>query len=322
RSSDIMWKIFFVLLFLLLLILINAVINFAIKMVLMAKRKDSETMIKELWNRFKTDFNKYKDLPYEEIIIDSYDGLKLKGYFYNLYPHSNKVVIINHGYTANHFVEYQFVDIFFEEEFNVLLIDMRSHGESEGKYASYGYNECKDLGTWVKWLKYSKGKDLYIGLYGQSMGAATVMLYGGTHVEEVSFVIEDCGYTTAKKAIEYQFRESKVPVWPLYDLVRLKIKFKYGFDLNTISPEEVIVNSEVPTLFIHGTADRTVPTWMGEKMYDGKKGVKDRLYLVESADHMESCCHDKEEYKAVVQAFIQSVKESVNIGVIYEQKLH
>ncbi|WP_170272287.1 alpha/beta hydrolase [Clostridium tarantellae] len=315
-----MWKILFVILVLFILIAINLVINFGIKMVLMAKRKDSKTMIKELWNRFQTDFTQYEKLPYEEITINSYDGLKLKGYFYNLYPNSNKVVVMNHGYTANHFVEYQFIDGFIEEKFNLLLIDMRSHGESEGKYASYGYNESKDLYLWVKWLKKNKGEDLYIGLHGQSMGAATVMLYGGSHPKDIAFIIEDCGFTTAKEAVEFQFKQAKVPVWPFYDLVRLKIKFKYGFDLNTISPEEIIINSEVPTLFIHGTSDRTVPAWMTKRMYDKKNGQKDRLYLVEGAKHMEACCYDKEEYKEILKAFINSVEEIKKVGIFMDKQ--
>ena len=292
----------------LILVVLSLGVNIGLKETVMSKRKESRQMLEELWSRFGTDYRNYQNISVEEVIIKSYDGLKLKGYFHRVYKDSKKVVIMNHGYTANHYIDYQFTDIFFEEGYNVLLIDMRSHGESEGKVASYGYNESKDIGSWVRWIKDKIGEDAYIGLHGQSMGAATVMLYGATHPNDIKFVIEDCGFTSAREAIKFQFRKVKIPFWPLYDLIRVKVKRKYKFDFNNISPEDAIVNSDIPVLFIHGDNDKVVPTWMGEALYNEKNGEMDRLYLVQGAGHMEAYSKDKEKYKQVVKEFLDNIK--------------
>ena len=292
----------------LILVVLSLGVNIGLKETVMSKRKESRQMLEELWSRFGTDYRNYQNIPVEEVIIKSYDGLKLKGYFHRVYKDSKKVVIMNHGYTANHYIDYQFTDIFFEEGYNVLLIDMRSHGESEGKVASYGYNESKDIGSWVRWTKDKIGEDAYIGLHGQSMGAATVMLYGATHPNDIKFIIEDCGFTSAREAIKFQFRKVKIPFWPLYDLIRVKVKRKYKFDFNNISPEDAIVNSDIPVLFIHGDNDKVVPTWMGEALYNEKNGEMDRLYLVQGAGHMEAYSKDKEKYKQVVKEFLDNIK--------------
>lgn len=292
----------------LILVVLSLGVNIGLKETVMSKRKESRQMLEELWSRFGTDYRNYQNIPVEEVIIKSYDGLKLKGYFHRVYKDSKKVVIMNHGYTANHYIDYQFTDIFFEEGYNVLLIDMRSHGESEGKVASYGYNESKDIGSWVRWIKDKIGEDAYIGLHGQSMGAATVMLYGATHPNDIKFVIEDCGFTSAREAIKFQFRKVKIPFWPLYDLIRVKVKRKYKFDFNNISPKDAIVNSDIPVLFIHGDNDKVVPTWMGEALYNEKNGEMDRLYLVQGAGHMEAYSKDKEKYKQVVKEFLDNIK--------------
>lgn len=300
--------IFLFLMCLIILILIAFTVSFAERMILMAKRKDTPTMLAELRDNFSTDYNYYQHLPSEDVTITSDDHLKLKGVYHNIYPHSKKVVLINHGYTANRYVGYQFSDIFFEEGYNVLLIDMRSHGESEGTYASYGYNESKDIASWVKWLKQKIGHDAFIGLHGQSMGAATVMLYAGTHPESIRFVIEDCGFTTAREAIHFQFKQAHIPFWPLYDLVRIKTKKGYAFDLNDVSAAKAITNSSIPTLFIHGMDDRIVPPWMAETLYKHKQGPKDMLYLVPGADHMQSYVTNKPKYKEIVQTFLNSIE--------------
>lgn len=291
----------------LILVVLSLGVNIGIKETLMSKRKESRQMLEELWSKFGTDYRVYQDIPVEEVVIESYDGLKLKGFFHKVYNDSKKVVILNHGYTANHYVDYQFSDIFFEEGYNVLLVDMRSHGESEGKVASYGYNESKDIGSWVRWIQDNIGKDTYIGLHGQSMGAATVMLYGTTHPENIKFVIEDCGFTSAREAIKFQFGKAKIPFWPLYDLIRIKARRKYKFDFNNISPKEAVVNSKVPVLFIHGKSDNVVPTWMAEALYNEKNGEKDVLYLVKDAGHMEAYSKNKEKYKQVVKEFLDNI---------------
>ncbi|MGL4335689.1 MAG: alpha/beta hydrolase [Turicibacter sp.] len=282
-------------------------VDFGVKTILMSDRKDATSMLEELWDNFETDYRNYQDIPVEKVTIKSEDGLNLTGYYHEVFPDSDKVVIINHGYTANHFVTYQYTDVFFEEGYNVLLVDMRSHGESEGDFASYSYYEEKDMGQWVDFVKDRVGEDAYIGLHGQSMGAATVLAYGGHHEDEVKFVIEDCGYTTAREAIKFQFGQANIPFWPLYDLVQAKVNRTYEFDLNEISPSDVIVNSDVPTLFIHGTADSIVPSYMAEEMYRLKNDPKDRLYLVEGADHMESSVKNKELYKEAIREFLSQV---------------
>lgn len=292
-----------------IILIVSFAVNFGIKMTLMANRKDSRTMLEELYYNFGTDYRDYKDIPTEEVTIKSEDGLNLKGYYHEINPNSNKVVIINHGYTANHYVTYQFTDAFFEEGYNALLVDMRSHGESEGDYASYGYNESKDIGKWVGWVKNRVGDDAYIGLHGQSMGAGTVLLYGGTHEDEIKFVIEDCGFTTAKEAIKFQFKEAKIPFWPLYNLIRAKAERKFDFDLNEVSPMDAIVNSDVPILFIHGKSDDIVPSYMAEEMYNAKNDSKDMIYMVEGAGHMEASFKDKGKYKETIKEFLNNIEE-------------
>lgn len=291
-------------LILILIIVIILAVNFIVKTTLMSKRKDSKLMLEELWYNFGTDYRNYQTLPKYEITIKSYDELMLKGYYHNVHPNSKKIIIINHGYTANHYVTYQFTDAFFEEGYNVLLVDMRSHGKSEGKFASYGYNESKDISLWVEWIKNKVDKDAYIGLHGQSMGAATMLLYGGTHENDVKFVISDCGFTNAKDAIKFQFKQAKVPFYPLYDLARMKVKRKFKFDFNNISPQDAILNSRIPVLFVHGEEDSVVPTWMSIDMYNSKKGSHDMIYLVPNAKHMESYSKNTENYKSKIREFL------------------
>lgn len=279
--------------------------NKAFKEVILDNRKDKMQMLKVLKERFLCDYDDYENLEYEEMEILSVDGFKLKGYYYNKFKESNKVMIIHHGYTANHYVCLQFLDIFFDEGFNVLLVDMRSHGESEGQYITYGHKEREDLNLWVDLIREKVGESGVIGLHGQSMGGATVLMYGGDYSEKIDFVIADCAYSSGKQILKYQFKQADVPFFPIYNLLNRACRSRCGFDMNKISPIDCIKDKDIPVLFVHGTGDKVVPVEMSEEMFKAKKGNKNKLVLIQDAIHVGAYSKDK-------KAYIEAVKEFIN----------
>ena len=279
----------------------------AFKRVILDDRKDKDKMVKVLNERFSCDYKDYEDLEYEELEITSYDGFKLKGYYYNKYKDSKKVMIIHHGYTANHYVCLQFLDIFFDEGFNVLLVDMRSHGESEGQYITYGYKEQKDLDLWVDLIRDKIGIDGVIGLHGQSMGGATVLMYAGNYTEKVDFVIADCAYSNGKEILKYQFKKSDAPFFPIYNIIKRECIKKCGFNMDKISPIDDIKDKDIPVLFVHGTGDNVVPVTMSEEMFKVKKGNKNKLVIIPDAIHVGAYAKDKDTYVKEVKEFIENL---------------
>lgn len=279
----------------------------AFRGVIMDQRRSKDEVINIMYDRFSSDYNNYKDLPYEELVITSQEGYKLKGYFYDVNEHSDKVVIIHHGYTSNHYVCLQFAEIFFHLGFNALLVDMRSHGESEGKYITYGYKEREDLNLWVDLIRKKVGPNGVIGLHGQSMGGATVLMYAGKYGDKIDFVVADCAYSRGRDIIKYQFKKAKVPFYPVYDFLNIKLKNMCGFDMNKISPIDNIKKSNTPVLFVHGTNDDVVPHNMSEEMFKAKNGKKDRLLLIPGAVHVGAYSKDRKKYGNEIKAFLEEV---------------
>lgn len=283
--------------------------NKAFNAVIMDTRKSKDEMIEIMFKRFGSDYKDYENIKYEEIDVQSKDGFTLKGYYYTPNGKTNKVMIIHHGYTANHYVCLQFAKIFFDEGFNVLLVDMRSHGESEGKYITYGEKEKEDLNILVDLIREKVGSDIILGLHGQSMGGATVLMYGGKYGDKVDFIISDCAYSKGREIIKEQFKEKKVPFFPVYNILNKYLKKVCGFDMDKISPLDDIKNSKVPVLFIHGTGDELVPYYMSEDMFNAKGGEKDKLLLIDDARHVGAYFKDPVKYRKSISSFLKSVLE-------------
>lgn len=284
--------------------------EFCFRFVVLAKRKTKEKAFKLLKNRYNYNIENFKRFNFEDLEIISSDNLKLKAHYINKFNDSNKVVIIAHGYTDNYYISAQFIDMFLNEQFNVLLIEARSHGNSEGKYATYGYYEKQDLDLWVNLIRDKVGEDGVIGIQGQSMGAASALMYAGDNEDKVDFIIADSSYTTAKAYLAFQFhRLAHIPLFPAYQIINMKVKKRCGFSLEQCNPINSIKDKEIPVLFVHGKKDVLVPYTMSIEMYDAKIGNKNKLFIVEDAGHIEAYAKDKVGYEKVVNEFI---KEAIN----------
>jgi len=249
--------------------------------------------------------DRFEALAKKEVKVTSQDGLTLSGYVLDAYPNSKKWVIIVHGYTVSSHVSAQYVDMFQLEGFNVLLIDQRRHGNSEGEYTTYGYHEKYDVQTWVTWLLDHYGSDITIGLHGQSFGGGTVLEYLAIAHPNVKFAIADCPYSDLTELMRYQLSVlNKIPAFPLLSLIDRQLERKAGFRLKQVSPIKAVEQSTLPVMFVHGTEDRYVPTHMSKDLYKHKPEPK-RLLLVDGAVHADAYSVDPKRYSEEVHSFIR-----------------
>ena len=144
-----------------------------------------------------------RSMKREQVEITSFDGLKLRGFYYEYSP-SSPLELIFHGYGGNAERDLSGgVERCFALGRSVILIDQRGAGQSEGNVCSFGINERRDCLKWIEFAteKFGKERPLIIG--GVSMGAATVMMASGDGLpENVVCVMADCGYSSQEKIIK------------------------------------------------------------------------------------------------------------------------
>lgn len=299
--------VYVVILLLIALAAVYGVSIYAFKSATLSKRSTIEGSFKSLEKDGLYSKDEYDKLPKEEIELKSSDGLTLKGIFIEKFKESKKVMILVHGYTAAFPWMLQFVNMFFKEGFNVLIIEQRSHGRSEGKYATYGYYEKQDLDLWVNWVRSKVGEDAVIGLLGQSMGGGTVLEYVGIN-KYVRFVIADCAYSDGFKLMKHQFNKLKhLPMVPFFYLTDRRLKRIAKFSMKDISPIKAIKDKDIPIMFIHGSKDNYVPTHMSRDMYEAKnKGYK-KLLIIEGAVHANAYGTNRELYEKEVHDFLKDM---------------
>lgn len=306
-----MYNIIILIIIILLVIAIGlaCIVERAFKKAFTKHKKTEEEAYQYLKEKNILDKEIYTEINREEVYIKSKEGFTLKGYLIEKYKKSNRYIILVHGFTANNHIHMAFARFFINEGFNILVVDQRNHGCSEGDYPSYGYFERDDIDRWIDYLYSKNNKKLFLGLHGQSLGGATVLLCGSKN-NKVDFIIEDCGYSSAKEEILWEISK----VLPLskniiYKLLRNKVKRVVGFDIDQVNPIEEIVKCNKPIMFIHGSKDKLVPCKMAKDMYYTRNNVDDELFIVEDADHMWAYPKKKKEYESKVHHFINKVEK-------------
>ena len=226
-----------------------------------------------------------RNLPQEDVSIQSYDGLTLRGKYYEYAPGA-PIELMFHGYRGD--AERDLcggVQRCFSLGRNALIVNQRGCGNSDGQMITFGIKEHKDCLAWIDFMLNRFGPDVKIILTGISMGASTVLMVSGKELPpNVCGILADCGFTSAKDIIRKVMRQIHLPANVLYPLVKLGAKLFGRFDLEETSPAVALKNCKVPVIFFHGEADDFVPWEMSKQNYETCPTTK-QLVIIPGADH-------------------------------------
>lgn len=227
----------------------------------------------------------FASLPHEDMYITSFDGLKLHGYYFAV-ENAERTVLAVHGFRGSPQGDFGCILSFYlANGCNVLAIDQRAHGQSEGKHLTFGIKERFDCRDWAEFLaKRDDGLPIYLD--GLSMGCATVLMTAGfTLPDRVKGIIADCGYTSPIEEFRHVLKQNyNLPQFPFVPIVWLYCRLLADFDINGYSTLDAMKTNKVPILFIHGGSDTFVPTRFGRQNYEACVAPK-KLIIVESAVH-------------------------------------
>ena len=248
-----------------------------------------------------------RSLPYEEVEITSFDGLKLRGKYYECQKGAPIEIMFN-GYKG--YAERDMsggIERCFRLGRNALLVNQRACGDSEGKVHTFGINEKKDCLKWVDFCIEKFGKDCQLILTGISMGGATVLLASRESLpQNVKYTLADCSYSSAKEVICKTIDEMNLPSKLLFPFVKLSGKVFGKFNVEEDTPINAAANATVPIILFHGDKDTIVPYEMSTKLYDACKTQK-YLYTVKDCDHGFAYPEDKEGYLNAIKEFEQKI---------------
>lgn len=200
------------------------------------------------------------------IQVRSDDGTSLVGRMVPGTKRSRPWVLMLHGFGGTWRDSLAFSRIYAAHDCNIMFVDMRAHGESEGEWAGMGWLDRRDVIAWCSWITARTGEETQIIIHGLGMGA-TAALFAAAESDfpaQVRAIVADSAYTdTWNEAVQRMGKRSTKPQ-PLLDLYRATLKkVPGGYDLATPNVLPLMQGNPVPKFIMQGEQDTATPPYMG-----------------------------------------------------------
>ena len=202
-----------------------------------------------------------------------------------------KVVLYLHGNGINIGANIAHAYRFYQQGFSVLLIDYRGYGRSEGIFPNEDrvYQDAATAWNYLVQQLQIPPQDIFI--YGHSLGGAIAIDLAVKHPDAAGLIVES-SFTSIREVVAYRNLFGMFPV----DLI-LTQRFE---------SIKKVPKLKVPVLFIHGTADSSVPFFMSQKLYAIAPEPK-KLILLPGGGHNNVADLAGVQYMQWVDDFVQQV---------------
>ncbi len=233
------------------------------------------------------------------------DGLSLYGEYFDF--GYDRAVIILAGR-----MECCIYSLYFAEPYrlagcNVLVIDGRAHGLSEGRYNYVGYRECRDILAWGK-LLHDELRVSSILLHGICIGASTC-LFAMTEADCPAYfdgITVEGMYKSFYLSTKHHMLHNRRPLFPFLYVIMLYMRVILGVNAVSDGPYKRIGRLTKPILFLHGRADAFSLPAFAEELYADCKAPK-RMVWFDRGKHSRMRINNTEAYDAALSEFVKEV---------------
>ena len=244
-----------------------------------------------------------------EVKTVSEDGLELYGEYYD-FGHDRAVIIIP-GRTDNLVYSYYYAKPYSDNGYNVLCIDQRAHGKSEGKYVTTGFAESRDAIKWIKLLEEDHGVKSVV-IHGICIGSACGLytMLAEDAPESLSALVADGMYCNFYESYYLHMKDLGKPTF-IMGIIESEMKKKTGYGLRR-GPADVIGKYEKPLLMLHGTGDiYSLPARTNE-MFDKCPSENKKLVWFEDGRHSKLRIVYPERYDGAIADFLATLEAHVS----------
>ncbi|MBS3821557.1 MAG: alpha/beta hydrolase [Phycisphaerae bacterium] len=225
-------------------------------------------------------------LNYQDVQLTAADGVKLHGWWVP-HPSPRATVLLLHGNAGNISHRTDLLRFLHECGVDVLIIDYRGYGRSEGKPTENG-TYADAMAAWRYLLDERGVSPGRIVLHGRSLGGA-VATWLAMQVEPAGLIVES-SFTSAR-----DMASQVLPVFPTF-----LVRFKYN-SINRIG------EIDCPLLVIHSRDDDLVPHEQGRRLYEAARQPKRFVEL--EGGHNDGYLLSIETYTAALNAFFAGLAE-------------
>jgi pimeloyl-ACP methyl ester carboxylesterase len=233
--------------------------------------------------------------------VRTVDGLTLRGWYLPTADRRHLIALV-HGMWSSWLEMAALGRDLHRHGFDVLLFDLRGHGQSDPSRLYLGRRERADIRAVMDWGRSRGFASDRIGWLGYSMGGSTVLMEAARN-PDIQVAVVDSPYGDLPKLLEKELsRHSGLPAW-FNPGILLAARFVYGVRTDDLVPIKFArAWGERPLLLIHGESDSIVPVRQARELAQAA-GSSCLTMTLPGVDHVQAYDRDPQEYVRVVGRF-------------------
>ena len=247
--------------------------------------------------------------PYQDRVTEvqvENDGFKLVGEYYDF--GADRCAIILPGRCECLMYSYYFAEPYRKAGFNVLVVDTRCHGHSQGVYNTIGVKESGDVIAWAK-LMHEAFANKEVWIHGICIGTSSG-IFALTSPARPAYlkglVTEGC-YVSLRETFKRHMIADKRPLFPVLDMVMLLVNKHTGTNVYTQKPIREIkkLPADCSVLFLYGKQDIFSIPKKSQKLFDACNAGEKKLVWFEKGGHSHLRINNVETYDQAIVDFFQ-----------------
>lgn len=188
------------------------------------------------------------------------------------------MLVITHGWGANREMMLPLARPLQAAGWNVLLIDMRNHGESDADDFSSMPRFAEDIEAAVDWLRTDPTlATAPVGLIAHSVGGAAALL-AASRRDDIAAVVSLSTFAHPADMMRRWLRWKRLPFFPVGWYVLRYVERVIGHRFDDIAPVHTLPRVGCPVLLVHGEHDPVIPIADAERLHDHRGATPAALY--------------------------------------------
>lgn len=245
----------------------------------------------------------YPSLPYDTVQLTTKSGLKLESWVMKA-DSSKGTVILFHGLGSNKGNILGEAFSFLNMNYNVMLVEIRAHGNSQGVVNTIGYDESEEVKLAYNYIQSTGEKNIV--LWGMSLGAVIISKAIWQYDLQPKKVIIEMPFDRLEDHVAARARISGFPGEPFGFFVTFWIGVEQGFWGYSHRTSKYVKKINCPVLLQWGTEDDYVKKKEIEKIYSSIGSSSKQLVIYDGAGHGPLVSFDENKWNTTVSSFLDN----------------